>query len=107
MREIKFRAWTKDNKGRGYMLSWLDLCTQLDLMALVDLENRDYHFMQFTGLLDKNGNEIYEGDRVRIGYNYLGVVTVEFNDGKYNIADYLLRHCEVIGNIYENPNQEN
>jgi|SRR6187551_2445373 len=89
----------------------------------------EYHLMQFTGLLDKNGKEIYEGDIVT--YRYLsgfacedddykeqGVLmkpaVVEFNNGKYfPIEQY--DYCddgfyasrwfdfEVIGNIYQNP----
>lgn len=127
MREIKFRAWAKDGKGRHYMMSWLDLCTQPDLMALVDLENRDYVFMQFTGILDKNGKEIYEGDVV---YFYLegtpeddyGNAEIIFSDGcfcvKHKVGEFPSNKeavfneypffvidfttTEVIGNIYEN-----
>ena len=59
MREIKFRAWDKRiNKWRP-----LDKYERLAI-----LESSDFDICQFTGLLDKNGKEIFEGDIVAKGH---------------------------------------
>jgi len=67
----------------------------------------------FTGLLDKNGKEIYEGDIYNMGDNTI-TYTVVWNDsgfiGKQNGSssyaglEYWMDRIEIIGNIYENPN---
>lgn len=105
-REIKFRAW---HKNANYM------CQN----ATTDLLNRDYlEFMQYTGLKDKNGTEIYEGDIVNFR-NGESKLYIAFNLGQWSMCRYLdepdknyrnLDHyvnhdgpIEVIGNIYKNP----
>lgn len=115
MRKIKFRAWDKINKrfekdidfavmGNGKYALWYG--NPHGYEAEKDDESR-LEVMQYTGLKDKNGKEIYEGDIVRefeyvdgIGWEYEeGINEVKFFNGGFSFN----RQCEIIGNIYENP----
>jgi uncharacterized phage protein (TIGR01671 family) len=96
MREIKFRAWS-ENKMHHFDLS--------DTIAPF-LEN---NVMQFTGLKDKNGKEIYEGDIVN-RFHLKGTVCFDelramfiINDGFKIPLFNEIYGVEVIGNIHENP----
>lgn len=115
----KSRIWDKTNKE---MLEWkeLDFTKELGEDEITIFEPTGqfahpiffYDAMQSTGLKDKNGTEIYEGDIVKNIYDEIYVVKW-FDAGfhleeKYNGGfDYFELHFgdnkEVIGNIYENP----
>lgn len=120
MREIKFRAWDKKNKK---MLVDYDIDNPAswptwNLNNVIEEYDRiDWELMQFTGLKDKNGKEIYEGDiwngrEVKFGqfYTYLenGLgnsywITGFYIDNDEGISEPVESGGEVIGNIYENP----
>src|ERR1700741_4278946 len=100
MRDIKFRAWHRDTNT---LLEW----DAIKRMVLGEFEdNSNYVFEQFTGLLDKNGIKIWEGD-------ILTHPTMEGFDRFVAPFDPVYRYlptlkqfgsrCEVIGNIHENP----
>lgn len=113
MREIKFRAW---NKALNKMYSHKDLLsltkniTKNRFATGVYLPlNSDIELMECTGIKDKNGKEIYEGDIVEFYSNVEDeIITekVEYHFGIYRAGDYFVgkiyNKCEVIGNIYEN-----
>ena len=113
MREIKFRAWGAlgSDKAPRMISNW----QSADLIEYVGFDGGgSFEVMQFTGLLDKNGKEIYEGDVVLNNefeppYPYV----VDWNlpmgwwqmyaKNIYSQRNLSENEVEVIGNIHENP----
>lgn len=106
-RVIKFRAWdAMSNHGKGVMLSW----EQIKRYTLECTDDPDTHLMQFTGLHDKNGREIYEGDVMRWGADDGAIAEVIYSGDKFMLHQLgparlaVGAHMwEVIGSICENP----
>lgn len=131
MREIKFRAW---NKVNNKMIYYDEDCSAPDMTLNGVLISHDkqsnvsyqYELMQFTGLLDKNGKEIYFDSSI-VEYTYeinndverseetrTGVVILDLKytnslcvktagGGLYHFTASEMRNIEVVGTVHENP----
>ncbi len=119
-RDIKFRAWDEVSEK---MLNWNEFLDTNMKNTFIAPESTGLILMQYTGLHDKNGKEIYDGDIITckqyIGGNFVDYHLekgfVEFKDGEFGVhreqgyylsIKKLLEYnykIEVIGNIYDNP----
>jgi uncharacterized phage protein (TIGR01671 family) len=117
MREIKFRAWVND-LGDEFMVYMPDL-EFMDNGLWFPFERHSttlIQLMQYTGLKDKNGKEIYEGDIMRVDDRETSIGEIVFDDAEFKLKMVKFKNVlwklkyknqkrsgEVIGNIYENP----
>lgn len=122
----KYRAWDRLRKEMNYkvMVGNCDLSDRNWTCPIIWIEEKkrwlhfddDYKYiMQSTGLFDKNDKEIFEGDIVKMSKDVYSEPTyyevVRHRGGAYRLeskqhgCELWLRHtdCDVVGNIYENP----
>ena len=112
-REIKFRAWDEVSEK---MLNWNEFLNTNMKNTFIAQGNTGLILMQYTGLHDKNGKEIYEGDIVKalisgrwlvgkVIYEHSGF-TIDVMNNKaleFGRRGIIEPWTEVIGNIYDNP----
>lgn len=127
-REIKFRGFSKELNRWLYGHFMIGLNDEYYIIHKVKIDDTttklEYSIVvkesvgQFTGLADKNGKEIYEGDVVFImNYNFIGIIYLredrwhckntkeqDFDNGDYYYGDDMMwGYAEIIGNYFENP----
>ena len=130
-REIKFRVWDLEDKSwTGYHSSdWVGTgmgnvggpdeqpwrCMSLNgqimyndnMGGFVDSHQEKFVIQQYTGLTDKNNNDIYEGDIIKTPLSHMyqsNIFVVKYYKNRFTPDDICDGDVEIIGNIFENSN---
>lgn len=114
MREINFRAWVR-RLDRMCNVTGIDFeRNEINILSpgwhMSEWLRRDQvELMQYTGLKDNNGREVYEGDVVKNEYGKVMDIQYDPRSTAFGVGDYYFgtigsgKILEVIGNIFENP----
>lgn len=114
MRELKYRVYDKTEKcysDKAFSIDQLGLCYVKDEDGYgEEIDEERYIVEQYTGLKDKNGKEIYEGDIVSVRNknrkNEYDIGVVEFGKAAFRcpflLGKYHSGQVEVIGNVHQN-----
>lgn len=122
MKELKIKAWLKKEKK---MVSIIGIDFNYEYIRYTEDDNlfnsdykvaefKDIELLQFTGLKDNGGQELYEADVIKFNDgvdDIYGLISYDDEDGAYrvsyeNITEHLLERegdFEIVGNIFENP----
>lgn len=122
MKELKIKAWLKKEKK---MVAIIGIDFNYEYIRYTEDDNlfnsdyktaefKDIELLQFSGVKDKAGQELYEADVIKFNDgidDIYGLISYDDEDGTYrvsyeNITEHLLERegdFEIVGNIFENP----